>query len=351
MMPPIASHSTATTDVAWDGSAMRTNLRNDGTASYYRTAFAWADPEGDPETKTAYRFIHHMVAAGDGRVGAANTVACSAGIAVLNGGRGGTTIPAGDRQGVYNHLARHLRDADREPPELASYEEVLERMSRESVLIYKCCQLEEVKTEEDGVFSGYASTYNRDLQGDQIMPGAFAQSIRDKRGKIPILNNHDDNEVIGFSTSLAEDGKGLMLTAKLAGSQAGQNAYALLKTAAAVDYRMGMSIGFIARDWDYDGDVRSIKEIDLWEASLTPFPAQPKAFVSAVKSTRALERLLRDVGCLSKSESRRAIRVLSTDLNQSSGGMLEDFPAITDRQNRWLRQLLGQSQWKESDAR
>lgn len=117
----ISPHSTATTDVAWDGPANEARLRTGESAEYYRRAYAWQDLEADPETKTAYRFIHHMVDA-DGNIGAANTRACSAGIAVLNGGRGGTTIPSGDRQGVWNHLARHLRDADMEPPELKSAE-------------------------------------------------------------------------------------------------------------------------------------------------------------------------------------------------------------------------------------
>lgn len=115
----IASHSTATTDAAWDGPANEANLKADGDAAYYRTAYAWADPEGDPETKAGYRFIHHTVS-GDGTVGAADTIACVTGIGVLNGARGGTTIPDADRQGVYNHLARHLRDAGAEPPELRS---------------------------------------------------------------------------------------------------------------------------------------------------------------------------------------------------------------------------------------
>jgi phage head maturation protease len=115
----IPPHSTAVSDAEWDGAAARANLRNDGSAAYYRSAFAWVDPDGDPETKTAYKFIHHEVDA-DGNVGAANIAACLTGIGVLNGGRQGTTIPEADRQGVWNHLARHLRDADREPPELRS---------------------------------------------------------------------------------------------------------------------------------------------------------------------------------------------------------------------------------------
>ena len=69
--------------------------------------------------KDGCRFIHHEVAE-DGTVGPANLSACSQGIAVLNGGRTGTTIPDGDRKGVWNHLAHHLRDAGRNPAPLQS---------------------------------------------------------------------------------------------------------------------------------------------------------------------------------------------------------------------------------------
>lgn len=116
-MPAIPPHKTATTDVAWDGSAAKANLKADADEAYYRKAYAWQDPDGDPKTKAAYKFIHHMVSS-DGTVGAANLTACSTGIGVLNGGRAGTNIPGSDRRGVYNHLAKHLRDAGKEAPDL-----------------------------------------------------------------------------------------------------------------------------------------------------------------------------------------------------------------------------------------
>jgi signal peptide peptidase SppA len=120
---PIAPHSTATSDSSWDGPANKARLRNDGNQGYYSSAFAWRDADADANVKASYKFIHHEVA-GDGAVGAANVTACTTGIAVLNGGRGGTTIPSADRRGVWNHLARHLRDAGREPPPLKSLAEV-----------------------------------------------------------------------------------------------------------------------------------------------------------------------------------------------------------------------------------
>ncbi|MBN1956198.1 MAG: hypothetical protein JW900_14290 [Anaerolineae bacterium] len=113
----IGRHSTATTDAAWDGPANEARARSGEGAAYYARIYAWKDPDGDPSVKSTYKFPHHVVAS-DGTPGAANVRACQTGIGVLNGGRGGTTIPDGDRRGVWNHLAGHLRDADVEPPEL-----------------------------------------------------------------------------------------------------------------------------------------------------------------------------------------------------------------------------------------
>lgn len=113
----LPSHSTATTDAAWDGPANEARARSGESEAYYRRIYAWRDPDGDPAVKSTYKFPHHMVGEG-GEPGAANIRACQAGIGALNGGRGGTTIPDGDRRGVYNHLAAHLRSADVEPPDL-----------------------------------------------------------------------------------------------------------------------------------------------------------------------------------------------------------------------------------------
>lgn len=121
----IASHSTGTSDAAWDGPANEKRLPSgdDGDAATLKKAYAWIDPDGDKDKKSAYKFIHHLVDS-DGSVGDASTVACTTGIGVLNGARGGTTIPDADRKGVYNHLAKHLKDADITPPELKSADEL-----------------------------------------------------------------------------------------------------------------------------------------------------------------------------------------------------------------------------------
>jgi HK97 family phage prohead protease len=113
----IASHGSGTSDADWDASAATSRLPNSSAALV--AAHAWRDPDGDPDAKSTYKFPHHEVGE-DGRVGAANLRGSSSGIGVLNGGRGGAAIPDGDRKGVYDHLARHLRDGDRDVPELRS---------------------------------------------------------------------------------------------------------------------------------------------------------------------------------------------------------------------------------------
>lgn len=110
----IRPHGTATTDAAWDSAEM---WKRCNSAASLKAASAWMDPDGDPAVKSTYRFIHHMVGA-DGTVGAANLTACSTGIGVLNGGRGGATIPAADKAGVHAHLAKHLEDAGHAAPPL-----------------------------------------------------------------------------------------------------------------------------------------------------------------------------------------------------------------------------------------
>ena len=112
---PIPPHHTDTVDKDWSGPSAETRL--EGERRDLREAHAWADPGEDDDRKASYKFIHHEVGRG-GTVGAANVKACVSAIGVLNGARGGADIAARDRAGVYRHLATHLRDADREPPEL-----------------------------------------------------------------------------------------------------------------------------------------------------------------------------------------------------------------------------------------
>jgi HK97 family phage prohead protease len=126
-MPAVPIHHTKTSSSGWDGPEQVSNLETPITKAVGDDTFAWVDPDADETTKAAWKFPHHFVT--NHVPGAASTSACSAGIAALNGGRGGTTIPDADREGVHAHLAAHLIDSgvkEEDVPELKTSAQLLE---------------------------------------------------------------------------------------------------------------------------------------------------------------------------------------------------------------------------------
>lgn len=109
----IRPHKAAATARPWDGAAVVDAIDAEATVDDLRSIFAWSD--GDPTQKSSYRFAHHH-----GVDGPANMRACVLAIGELNGARGDVGLTEQDRKAVYDHLAAHLRDADREPPALRS---------------------------------------------------------------------------------------------------------------------------------------------------------------------------------------------------------------------------------------
>jgi HK97 family phage prohead protease len=105
----IPPHTTemAPEDTPWDGPAEVAKAPND--PDVLRMMHAWVDDSLDPSLKRAYKLPHHLV---DGRVVWRGVAAAMARLM-----QPGTEIPDADRRGVYNHLARHYRQFDREPPE------------------------------------------------------------------------------------------------------------------------------------------------------------------------------------------------------------------------------------------
>lgn len=268
----LASHSTPTVDKAWDGPGNRTRLKNDGDAPYYRKAHAWVDPEADEETKAAYRFIHHQVDA-EGVVGAANVRGCIQAIAVLNGARGGTTIPSADRRGVYNHVAKHLRDADLDPAPLRSL-----RYDRH-LIPWEDAEIRSQRDDSDQVkLVGYAAVFDRvsELWGgfrEVVRPGAFQKTIQES--DIRALWNHNSDLVLGRrqagTLELEEDEKGLRVTIYPPSSASRE-----IESIERGDVSQ-MSIGFRAvRDAyqnDEDTTLRELLEVEVFDVSPVAYPA------------------------------------------------------------------------------
>lgn len=191
------------------------------------------------------------------------------------------------------------------------------------------CRFGEIKAdgspETEMRFSGYGAYFgNLDAYGDVIARGAFKRTLREAKSSNQwpaMLLQHggwgisaDDLNPIGIWTELAEDEHGLKAEGLLAPTPRGTEMYTLLKMKPRPAIN-GLSIGFIAKAWKTatgkDEPRRTLTDVDLVEVSPVTFPANGKARIGAVKSSRPgsvreLESALREVFGFSRREASHA---------------------------------------------
>jgi HK97 family phage prohead protease len=187
-------------------------------------------------------------------------------------------------------------------------------------------------------FEGYGAVFgNTDSYGDVIAAGAFSDTLATARksGRWPVmLAQHggmglsaEDLMPIGVWTDMAEDGKGLWVQGKLAPTDRGREAYALMKMTPrpAID---GLSIGYVAKKFTMGtkpGEPRrKLEAVDLVEISLVSMPANPKARVSAVKTfdpqvLRAIEAELKKELDVSNAAAVKAVAIMKKHLRDGGG--------------------------------
>lgn len=155
-------------------------------------------------------------------------------------------------------------------------------------------QLLDVKADGSAMqFTAYASTFgNVDHGGDVIEKGAFKSTIQNPNRDRPLLWQHDPRSPIGIEKAIREDTKGLLGTWEIVDTQQGLDAYKLLKQGAV----RSMSIGYIPKTWEWqkEGEVRVLKEIDLLENSVVSIPMNDQARIQTVKAmaTDEIEQII-----------------------------------------------------------
>lgn len=153
--------------------------------------------------------------------------------------------------------------------------------------------------EESRTVRGYAAVFNVETElapgfVESIEPGAFQSSLG---GDIRALWNHDLGVVLGRTKNktlrLVEDSVGLAFELDLPDTSAGKDAYQLIKRGDV----SGVSFGFfIKRDEWIKGDEKTpnkriIKDVELFEISLCPFPAYDQTTVSARSAEAVKEKI------------------------------------------------------------
>ncbi|MCP4489037.1 MAG: HK97 family phage prohead protease [Gammaproteobacteria bacterium] len=135
-------------------------------------------------------------------------------------------------------------------------------------------------------FEGYASTFgNVDLGNDRVLHGAFKRCLNDmsSSGKtIPVLWQHDMTMPLGTYTEMREDGRGLFVKGCMPKDDTFVSGRVVPQMKAGSI--SSMSIGYIADQWEMNGDVRDLKELTLWEVSLVTQPMNEEARVTDMKS-------------------------------------------------------------------
>ena len=176
---------------------------------------------------------------------------------------------------------------------------------------------------EEGIISGYASVFgNVDSYGDIVVRGAFSRFLAELQVKnkvIPVFYGHnmeDPRANIGRVLELREDNRGLWFKAQLdlSGDTYGSLVYEQLK-----DGRLdSLSFGFSVIDGANTEAGYELRELELYEISVVPIPANREALITEVKAGRAISAKNMDL-------IRRAYEALGELLDA-----YEDGPEIVD---------------------
>lgn len=131
-------------------------------------------------------------------------------------------------------------------------------------------------------FAGYAALFDRrDAGRDTIRRGAFARTLRERRGgPLPLYWQHRPDQRIGWVEQAEEDLRGLRVVARIEDPGFGPagGAASALKAGTVT----GLSFGYRARGFERDREGRELTDIELFEVSLVTHPMQHGARVHLV---------------------------------------------------------------------
>jgi HK97 family phage prohead protease len=192
-------------------------------------------------------------------------------------------------------------------------------------------EVKESDVTPEGVFKGIASPFGGkpDDGGDIVAQGAFTKTLaaggRNGTGVL-MLRDHDRTRIPGIWKILDERKQGLFVEGQLAvgdnETPLGDETHKLMRMGAI----QHLSMGYKAIEFEIDErrQTRTLKEVDLWEISILPFPMATRAKITGVKSlelikeaktVRELENALREVG-LSKNVTKHIVKLCTPSLRE-----------------------------------
>ena len=116
------------------------------------------------------------------------------------------------------------------------------------------------------IVTGYLSSFgNIDYDNDIIVKGAFQKTIKERFAEIFFLYQHDWSRPLGKFKELKEDDKGLYFEAEIVETSYGLDQLKLYESGLVNEHSIGYQV--IKDEWDKNAEIRTIKELKLYEGS------------------------------------------------------------------------------------
>jgi HK97 family phage prohead protease len=147
------------------------------------------------------------------------------------------------------------------------------------------------RSDEEFVFEGYGAIFGTpDRQGDVIEPGAVTETIKANGGRFPLLSNHDFSlrSRLGVA-SVRTDSTGIRVKGYVnTETQIGRETASDIRHAEAHEAPLGLSFGYrVHRDrFDDAANVRRLKDLSIYEFSVTQIPTHSDAQITDTKRYR-----------------------------------------------------------------
>jgi ATP-dependent Clp protease protease subunit len=202
----------------------------------------------------------------------------------------------------------------------------------------------EIKSVKDdgGYFyiKGYASTPDLDRVADIVKPDCLIKSVK-RMGVPAFIHQHDLSGIpLGVCEKVYMEGDKTAVELKMPKDDLGKT----VKNRVDIGAYKGLSIGFVARDYDFTPEgYRVINDLDWYEVSLVTVPANPNAeivevknrnkkqnnssydIINTIKNIRDVENLLCELG-ISKKEAGYIIKVIKSSQGEPVGDEGEGEP-------------------------
>ncbi len=204
--------------------------------------------------------------------------------------------------------------------------------------------------ENKGIVQFYASSFGErdtdaDSDGDVMVKGAYAKTIKENYKRIRHLKNHSIS--VGVPTELKEDDFGLLVTSQMIlGKQVAKELYEEYKVYAELGNSMEHSVGFIpikAED-NAESGVNYIKEVKLMDVTtMETWGANQFTPQAAIKQFGSLEQAIETLKAMLNARFQDEKLQRIEDTMNTLKSLVNDEPGTSTYQNNepaWFENLL-----------